>query len=149
MTQLSKEEIKELLSLAGKNRERRGIYVPYGEISGRLPDFEVSYEFFPDVNIVFQGVRCDFLYEEDDPKKDGVHMIWPEFLDNEGNVILDKSIPINRLGKATMWIGMHESRVKYHRSRLKIGTKGYWVAGSRKLAKVTVTKILGLFENSA
>lgn len=145
---LSKQQIDELIKRVEQNKSVDKKHIPYAESSGNLPDFEVEYEFYPDIKAKFtQGARCDFLYEGDHPYEDGVHMIWPEFLDDEGNVILDKAIQPKKKGQATMWIGMHESRVNFHRSRLKIGTKGYWVVGSKKLAKVTVTKILGLFEN--
>ncbi len=145
---LSKQKIEELMKRVEQNEEAEKIHIPYAESSGRLPDFEVSYEILPSINAPFtHGARCDFLYEDDDPHKDGVHMIWPEFLDDEGNVILDKTIQPKKKGRATMWIGIHESRIKFHRPRLKVGAKGYWVVGSKKLAKVTVTKILGLFEN--
>lgn len=145
---MTKKQIEELMKRVKKSEGAEKKHVPYAEATGRLPDFEVKYEILPDIDARFtQGARCDFLYEGDDPWEDGVHMIWPEFLDDGGDVIVDKTIQPQKEGCATMWIGTHESRIKFHRPRLKVGTKGYWVVGSKKVAKVTVTKILGLFEN--
>jgi len=74
-------------------------------------------------------------------------MIWPEFLDEGGNVLLNKDLELPKLGKATMWVGIPKMKEKIHQNRIKVGTKGYWVVGSKKLAKVEVTKIIGLFTN--
>lgn len=145
---MNKQQIEELMKRVKDNADTQKIHIPYSESSGRLPDFEVQYEIYDEVASNFtQGARCDFLYEEDNPKTNGIHMIWPEFLDDNGKVILNKTINPKKQGLATMWIGMHESRVKVHRPRLKVGTKGHWVTGSKKIADVVVTKILGLFEN--
>ena len=92
-------------------------------------------------------MRSDFLYEGDDPQIDGIHMIWPEFLDKESKVILDKNCKPEAEGLALMWIASNESRQKFHIHRIEVGVKGYWVVGSNKLAEVVVTKILGLHEN--
>ncbi|MEW8525379.1 MAG: hypothetical protein AB2552_20240 [Candidatus Thiodiazotropha endolucinida] len=150
---MDKKEIEKLKERVKREEETRHIHVPYSEASGRKPDFEVEYvlDIDPELGSVKpgQGMRCDFLYEGDDPKTDGIYMIWPELLDENGKVILDKRVVPAKSGKATMWIGMHEAREKIHRNRIKIGTKGYWVVGSKKLAMVTVTKIHGLFENES
>lgn len=148
---LSKEDLEKLVTKVNEEKDLRSFHTPYVESSGRLPDFEVSYEVNIDPALsglkLSQGMRCDYLYEGDDSKEDGIHMIWPEILDDAGEVILNRSLPLKRKGHATMWIGMHESRVNIHRQRLKIGTKGYWVIGSKSIANVEVTKILGLFDN--
>ena len=151
---MDNEEVRkvfERVQKEGTNDE----HVPYGERNSNLEcraDFEVEYLFNPDPmveNIVLrQGLRCDFLYEGDQPKLNGIHMIWPEFSDVNNEVIRDKNVNAPSSGKATMWIVDHESRVKFHQPRIKVGTKGFWVAGSFKIASVTVTKILGLFTNT-
>lgn len=148
---LNQKQIEEIIKRVKQElEETKKVHTPYAETMKKVPDFEVSYEILPDIHDRFnQGARCDFLYEGDHPWEDGIHMIWPEFLDDKGNVILDKTIQPQKKGHATMWILSHDSRVKFHRARLKVGTKGHWVTGSRKIAKVTVTKILGLFENEA
>lgn len=148
---MDNNDFDELMKRVKARESTINIHEPYSKVSGRKPDFEVEYELDIDPALEEvrpgQGMRCDFLYEGDNPVTDGIHMIWPEFLDQDGNVITDKAVVLGLKGKATMWIGMHESRVKTHQSRIKVGTKGFWVIGSKKLAKVTVTKILGLFEN--
>lgn len=150
MIDLNKRLVDEIKKAA--ESESRYVHTPYSEAMGKQPDFEVEYVFDIDPELEevkpSQGMRCDFLYDGDDPKLDGIHMIWPELLDEYGDVILDKRVIPSSSGKATMWIGLHESREKVHQKRIKIGTKGYWVIGSKKLAKVTVSKILGLFENN-
>ena len=106
------------------------------------PDFIVEYEIdlcdeLKDAK-PHQGMRTDFLYYGDDPQVEGIHMIWPELLDENGLPIDDKtpgSAPLK--GKANMWIVSEEMR-EYHRNRLKIGTKGYWVRGPYRVANVTV-----------
>ena len=114
---------------------------PYIEKFGRNPDFIVEYVWNPDPEYMeakrFQGMRSDFLYEGDDPAVDGIHMIWPEFLDSSGQVILQRDEEVSAEGYANMWILMDE-RNPYHEKRMKPGTKGHMVAGSKILADVTV-----------
>src|SRR5690606_35494357 len=128
------KELEKLKERVKRAEETRHIHIPYSETSGRKPDFEVDYvlDIHPELHSVKlgQGMRCDFLYEEDDPKADGIYMIWPELLDENCKIILDKRIAPAQSGKSTMWIGMHETREKIHRNRIKVGTKGYWVVGS-------------------
>jgi hypothetical protein len=152
-TILTKKQIEELVETTNSKKIEQYIHTPYADASGRLPDFEVEYEFECDPKLgpvkPTQGMRCDFLYDGEDPKLDGVHMIWPELHDAEGEVIKDKRIVPAKKGKATMWILSHDSRVKFHQQNIKVGIKGSWVVGGLKLARVRVTKILGLFENEA
>ncbi len=117
------------------------VHKPYGKFEGEKPDFIIRYEWIlkakeTSTNI-YQGIRSDFLYEDDDPSVDGVHMIWPEFLDGEGSVIAETDKMISVSGCANMWIVMEERRL-YHSQRIQVGTKGYLVAGSTKLASVVV-----------
>lgn len=111
-------------------------HIPYEETSGLMPDFEVEYEFNIDTELrgikPGQGMRCDFLYEGDDPSIDGIHMIWPQLLDERGDVITDKRVIPSEKGRATMWIGLHDSRQNVHRNRIKAGVTGSWVVGSKK-----------------
>ena len=148
---MDKKEIQELMKRVKSQEKGILTHIPYSESSGRSADFEVEYVFDidPELSKVkpSQGIRCDFLYDGDDPKIDGIHMIWPEFLDKYGDIITDKTIFPDKSGKATMWILSSEGRENIHRNRLEVGTEGRWVAGSKTLARVTVTKIIGLFEN--
>jgi len=121
------------------------MHSPYEDDQNRQPDFVVEYE----IDLCdemknakpHQGMRTDFLYDGDDPQLDGVYMIWPELLDENSQVIEDKtpgSAP--HKGRANMWILSEEMR-EFHRKRIKVGTKGYWVRGPFKVANVTVIKL--------
>lgn len=121
------------------------MHTNYSELQQRLPDFIVEYEiaFCEELKNAkpHQGMRTDFLYATDDPQCDGIYMIWPEFLDRNGLVITDTSpAAIALQGKANMWIVSDEMK-PYHHQRLKVGTKGYWVRGPYKVAKVTVIEM--------
>jgi len=122
-------------------------HIPYGQDPIRGPDFIVKYEIDLAEEIKDakpgQGMRVDFLYEGDDPAIEGVHMIWPEILDEQGYVVLDKTPgAINKKGYANMWV-VNEERRSYHKSRIKVGTKGYWWRGGR-VAYVEVIQIVSL-----
>ena len=153
MPEFDEKFIKDLKARVKDNAWRQNIHVPYEQNTGHPADFEIEYEFHPETFSsnygLHQGIRTDFLYEGDDPHKEGINMIWPEFIDENDKVILDKTINIPLKGKALMWIGFHESRVNVHQKRIKENTKGYLVVGSEKLASVTVTKIIGLHENKS
>jgi hypothetical protein len=149
---MNEKEKQELFERVEAQESKQYIHTPYEQVSGHIADFEVIYEILIDSKYEGlksgQGMRCDFLYDGEDPRKDGIHMIWPELLDGKGYVITDKHVIPENKGKATMWIISNDSRVKYHQKKIKVGTKGYWVVGSTKLAKIEVTKILGLFTNT-
>jgi hypothetical protein len=97
---------------------------------------------------VFQGLRCDFSYDGDDIKKTGIYMIHPEFEDEEGNVILDDEKPVPKEGTAKMWILIPEMRNEVHVKRIKAGVIGYFMEGSRIIAKAEVVETLGLYVNT-
>ena len=130
---------QELFSRVEEQKKTQHIHTPYTETTGRQPDFEVCYELDPDPELgtikPMQGMRTDFLYKGDRPNIEGIHMIWPEILNSEGKIITDKQEKIPDKGNALMWILAHESRVGTHRKRLNVGTKGYWVVGSKKNRK--------------
>ena len=122
-------------------------HIPYEKRSGRRPDFIVEYEIDLAEAIKNakpnQGMRVDFLYEGDDPQVDGVHMIWPEILDETGSVITDTTPGnIPKKGYANMWV-ISEDRREYHHKRLKVGIKGNWWRGGR-VAYVTVVQVNAL-----
>ena len=127
------------------------MWKPYSEITNKQADFLVSYRFFSveeggRKKLPHQGYRSDFLYKEDDVK-DGIYMIWPELLDSNVIVIKNKDIPIEQVGKAFMWILNQDLKKSLHSHRIKIGTKGYLMEGTNKVAEVEVIKIIGLNEN--
>lgn len=122
-------------------------HIPYEERIKRQPDFIVEYEinFSEEIKNVKpgQGMRVDFLYDGDNPQVDGVHMIWPEFLDESGKVITDTTPGnIPEKGYANMWV-LSDERREYHHERLQIGTKATWWRGGR-VAYVTVVQVNAL-----
>ena len=100
---MDKTQIEELKRRVKSQEKSRHVHIPYFERTGKLPDFEVEYEFDidPELGLIKprQGMRCDFLYEGDDPKVHGINIIWPELWDKEGNVLLNKDIAPPNLGK--------------------------------------------------
>ena len=121
----------------------------YEEIRGHKPDFVVSYRLYSPSEggrkVTYQHLRCDFMYEGDDPSKDGIFMIHPEFLGKDGKP-LDERHPVPLEGKATMWVLMPEMRASVHRSRAKVGTRGHFMEGPRKIGDVKIEAIVGLHE---
>lgn len=120
-----------------------GKHVPYEEKFNRKPDFVVEYVFIDDqedyTTSLSQGMRSDFCYEEDYGVKP-IHIIWPEFEDDEGHIILDTETPIKKSGRALMWI-MEEEKKDAHKERLKVGQRGFLVGGSHKIAHVKVAEV--------
>ncbi|KAF2082522.1 hypothetical protein [Flavobacterium sharifuzzamanii] len=123
-------------------------HIPYEQIRKRECDFIITYRFFsPDeggrkTENPIQGYRSDFMYSEDEEAKK-LWMIWPEFLDNDDNIILDKSLRVSISGKAKMWIINEENQV-LHKERIKIGLKGFFMEGPRKVAECEVVQIVNL-----
>ena len=92
------------------------------------------------------GIRWDFCYAEDDPK-DGIWMIWPNFLSADGNSLPeDEELPISVLLPAKMFILVDAMRMKVHRKRVKVGGVFYCHEGSKRVAVGTITKIINLNE---
>jgi len=123
----------------------------YSELTGRRPDFEVCYRFLSRLEggrkmSPHQHTRWDFLYEGDDPKTNGISMIWPEFISPSGAILPEGEIPID--GKALMFIVTAEGR-PFHKQRITIGTRGFFVEGPRKVAECQVVAILGLSDVDA
>ena len=128
------------------------MWIPYETIRNHPQDFNIKYKFYSTEEggrrlLPRQGYRCDFSYAGDDIKEIGIFAIHPEFEDEEGNIILDNNRPINNSGTARMWILFEEMRERVHKHRIKVGTKGYFMEGSRRVGEVEVTKIVGLFTN--
>jgi len=121
-------------------------FISYEKKLGRLCDFIVEYDFIEnqqDYQVTLsQGMRSDFCYE-DDFDSGMIHMIWPEFEDEIGELIKYTDTPILNHGRARMWIMEEEQRSK-HKERLELGQVVFFVAGSHKIAKATVVEIVGL-----
>ena len=70
-------------------------------------------------------------------------MIYLEFEDREGNVITETDLPLPEVGTARMWI-LKKDFKNYHKSKLKIGTKGYFIEGARKVGECIVIELIDL-----
>jgi len=120
-------------------------HIPYEQLLNRPCDFMVKYRFYTaeeggrKVQTFFQGYRSDFMYYEDQIS-DGIYAIHPEFLDKHDQVISDNSNPVAQAGKAKMWI-LNTKFYEYHKSRLTIGSKGYFMEGAIKVAECEVIKL--------
>lgn len=124
---------------------------PYQDILKHGPDFLVEYRFYTEEeggrkSMPFQGYRSDFWYEyrEDQPQNE-LFMIWPEFLDDSGNLLPDEQ-PVAITGIAQMWI-INPSYRPFHSDKIKEGLLAYLMEGNRKIASCKVIKILDLFMN--
>ena len=125
---------------------------PYEEIRNRRCDFIVYYKFYTEkeggrkTGTPSQGYRPDFMYAEDDVEERNKRKLWiiqPQFLDNNDNVLLDKTIGVAESGKAQMWI-LNKTFYEIHKKRIKIGQKGFYIEGSYKTAECEVIEIVGL-----
>jgi hypothetical protein len=122
----------------------------YEQIRGHGPDFIVKYRLYsPEEGgrkVTFQHLRCDFMYEGEHPTRDGIYMIHPQFLDTNGKAIQD-GIQVPLEGNASMWILVPEMRGTVHQERIKVGTRGHFMEGGRKVGDVEVVQIAQLHEN--
>lgn len=122
------------------------LHRPYEQFRNKDCDFIVQYRFFsPEeggrkTGNPIQGYRSDFMYPEDEKLKK-LWMIWPEFLNDDGNVILNKSLPVHTSGKAKMWI-VNEESVESHKGRITIGSKAFFMEGPNKVAECEVIQII-------
>lgn len=128
-------------------------HIPYEQIRERRCDFIVKYKFYAaeedgrKTGPPFQGYRCDFKYagEENLPP---AWMIWPEFLNENKSLIMDTCVPVPIEGLAQMWI-IDPSMRQIHKTRVHIGTKGYFVEGMRKVAECEVIELVDLINITA
>ena len=128
------------------------MHTPYEKRHGHRADFKVKYRFYSSEEggrktLPFQGYRSDFWYEH--PEHSGTNqlfMIWPEFENENGELLLDDMVPVPLSGTARMLILVPERRV-YHKDKIKIGMTGYFMEGSRRVAECEVIEILGLLTN--
>ncbi len=103
---------------------------PYTKAFGREPDFRVTYRLFTAEEggrktPAHQHIRWDFSYEEK-AVLPGRWMIWPEFLDPDGQVIPNG--PFSPVGKANMFICNPERR-DLHRQHIQPGVRGFFLDG--------------------
>ena len=120
-------------------------HVPYEKNMKRPCDFIVKYRFFTideggrKTGPPTQGYRSDFMYN-DNPEK--IFMIFPEFINDDNQVILDKSVQ-SWSGKANMWI-INPDFIDYHKNKIKIGVKGYFMEGFKKTAECEIIELISL-----
>src|SRR4028118_70696 len=94
----------------------------YTEVTGRRADFRVRYEWIEtQPQRPYQHMRCDFSYVGDDVHRDGLYMIWPEFENDDGD-ILPEETEIPHRGFASMWIVAPAMR-QVHRTKAQVGAK--------------------------
>lgn len=126
-------------------------HIPYETIRHRPCDFIVKYRFYTDkeggrkIGTPFQGIRSDFMYAEDEFDNKVECKIWcihPEFLDENNNIILDKSIHVPQTGRAQMWI-LNEKLYDMHKKRIKVGQKGFFMEPF-KTAECEVIEVVSL-----
>lgn len=123
---------------------------PYDIKLGHPADFRVRYRFYTKeeggrLSMPYQGYRCDFWYDHEGQMNKQVFMIWPEFENGNGEVILQNDCPVPLSGIARMWIIIPERRL-YHCNKIKPGIIGYFMEG-RKVAECEVIELLGLLSN--
>jgi len=122
------------------------MHQPYRERLKHSADFRVKYKFRSKEdggrnNLPFQGLRCDFSYDGEDK----IYIIWPEFEDGAGNVILENDSTVPEEGTASMWVVIPERR-EMHKNKIRIGTKCFFWEG-KITADCEVIEILDLFKN--
>ncbi|HET6992871.1 MAG TPA: hypothetical protein VFJ43_16165, partial [Bacteroidia bacterium] len=132
--------------------QKNGVmHKPYEITLGHPADFRVRYCYYlPEDGgrkiVPSQGIRSDFWYDFPNDNVKGMFMIWPEFEDENGNVILEGDVSVNRCGTARMWIINPERRPE-HIGKIKIGLKCYFMEGQRKVAECEVVELLSLNSN--
>lgn len=128
------------------------MHKPYEKRTGHRADFRVKYRFCSSEEggrktLPFQGYRSDFWYEH--PEHTGrsqLFMIWPEFENEIGELLLNDAVSVPMSGTAKMWILDPEMRI-YHKGKIQVGLKGYYMEGSKRVAECEVIEILDLLIN--
>ena len=114
-------------------------------------DFEVEYRFVSreeggrETGPPAQGLyRCDWVYAdvvEEDPGT--LWMIWPIFI-NESGEPLPRGTLVTETGLARMVILNDDLRETVHKNRIKLGVRGYFVEGVKKVAEAVVVRVVDL-----
>ena len=123
----------------------------YQERIKRPPDFKVQYRFIPyedggRVQVPYQGYRSDFHYEGENIDEDGLHMIHPEFLNEDGTIMMQEEKMVLSSGEAYMWILSFDTMKEYHRERAVPGQLGWFMEGRRRVAEARILEQIGLAE---
>lgn len=120
------------------------MHISYEEILHHPPDFRVKYRFLTQdeggrQHLPIQGYRSDFRFSN----VEGKFMIFPEFEDEHGNLILEKDKPVPASGTARMWVAIPERRV-FHASHVHVGQKAFFVEGPGHVAECEVLEVIAL-----
>ena len=114
--------------------------------NNRKADFVASIEIYPcgtktRTHPPFNGIRWSFIFAEDVENLglgDAMRqLIFPEFIDGDGNTIADKVSLIGKLNAK-----MHVVAISDGAPAVKVGTQFYCAEGARIMAKGTVTSLI-------
>jgi hypothetical protein len=127
------------------------MHTSYETKLGHPADFRVRYRFYSQeeggrLQLPYQGYRSDFWYDYIGGTDNQVFMIWPEFENVDGELIMQNDCPVPKSGTARMWIIVPETR-PLHQLNLKLGLTGYFMEGGRKVAESEVIELVGLLNN--
>lgn len=73
-------------------------------------------------------------------------IIYPEFEDFSGNIITDPTLTVSKYGTARMWI-LADEKTEYHRNKIIVGTRGFFMEGSKKVGECEVIELINLKQN--
>ncbi|WBX77959.1 hypothetical protein PG911_06805 [Tenacibaculum ovolyticum] len=126
-------------------------HISYNKLLKHPHDFEVEYQILTESEggrktLPYQGIRWDFWYDYNGIHEGHLFMIWPEFLNDKGNVITQKNTPVSSSGRARMWI-INDGLRKYHQDKIKIGMNANGYEGNTLVVKYLISKIVGLITN--
>ncbi|MBE9603151.1 hypothetical protein [Pedobacter sp. MC2016-24] len=122
---------------------------PYKDHLQHDADFKVKYRFYTAEEggrqtMPYQGYRSDFWYSHPEHNQTNqIFMIWPEFINEHGEIILDNEISVHASGIALMWVLDPEWRTS-HIDNIKVGLIGYFMEGPRRVAMCEVIEVLDL-----
>lgn len=127
------------------------MHTPYETKSGHPADFRVRYRFYSQeeggrLHLPYQGYRSDFWYDYVGGSDNQIFMIWPEFENVAGEIIMQNDCPVSISGTARMWIIVPQRR-PFHYKNIKPGMIGYFMEGGRKVAEAEVVELVGLPSN--
>jgi hypothetical protein len=89
------------------------------------------------------GIRWDLMYEEDDCGDPHLYIIWPEFINEDGDA-LPRDLPLSGTLQARMHILNDELAKSVHKGRVQVGTRFFMMEGAHKVARGTVSRVTGL-----
>jgi hypothetical protein len=95
----------------------------------------------------YQGYRSDIHYDGENIKIDGIYCVWPEFLDDSGEVILEDDVHVPCRGTAYMWILFFDEMWDYHAKNAIPGRKLWFMEGGRKVADAVIVEQIGLIHH--